>query len=129
MDGRHVTGSSYYNTIPSPRTRPAASNSHFEMPFRRCARAVLQNLAPEEVKGFYYQIDYTLREVPADRAYLHAQWRRYLPLQDDIASTAFWYQAEPHAPIPALPDLNGLEVIQAFVIAWKDGFSARYSSR
>ena len=27
----------------------------------------------------------------------HDEWR-YLPLQDDIASTAFWYQAEPHAP-------------------------------
>lgn len=41
-------------------------------------------------------------------------WRsggRYLPLQDDIASTAFWYQAEPHAPFPALPDKDGLEVI------------------
>ena len=25
--------------------------------------------------------------------------------------TAFWYQTEPHAPFPALPDLNGLEVI------------------
>jgi hypothetical protein len=36
---------------------------------------------------------------------------RYLPEQDDIASTAFWYQAEPHAPFPALPDANGLEVI------------------
>jgi hypothetical protein len=41
-------------------------------------------------------------------------WRshgRYLPLQDDIASTAFWYQTEPHAAFPALPDANGLEVI------------------
>jgi hypothetical protein len=28
---------------------------------------------------------------------------RYLPLQDDIASVAFWYQAEPHAPFPTLP--------------------------
>jgi len=37
--------------------------------------------------------------------------RRYLPLQDDIASTAFWYQAEPHAPFPGLPHLNALEVI------------------
>jgi hypothetical protein len=36
---------------------------------------------------------------------------RYLPLQDDISSTAFWYQSEPHAPFPALPDRNGLEVI------------------
>jgi hypothetical protein len=41
-------------------------------------------------------------------------WRtggRYLPLQDDIASTSFWYQAEPHAPFPALPGIDGLEVI------------------
>lgn len=36
---------------------------------------------------------------------------RYLPRQDDMASTAFWYQAEPHAAFPALPDLNDLEVI------------------
>ncbi len=40
-------------------------------------------------------------------------WRsggRYLPLQDDIASTAFWYQTEPHAPFPKLPDKDYLEV-------------------
>ena len=40
-------------------------------------------------------------------------WRkdgRYLLLQDDIASVAFWYQAEPHAPFPALPDKDYLEV-------------------
>ena len=41
-------------------------------------------------------------------------WRsggRYLPLQDDIASTVFWYQREPHAPFPALPDRDALEVV------------------
>jgi len=40
-------------------------------------------------------------------------WRsggRYLPLQDDIASTAFWYQAEPHAAFPTLPSKDALEV-------------------
>ena len=31
--------------------------------------------------------------------------RRYLPLQCDIASVAYWYQAEPHAPFPRLPGL------------------------
>ena len=36
---------------------------------------------------------------------------RFLPLQDDIASTVFWYQLEPHAPFPVLPGANGLEVI------------------
>jgi hypothetical protein len=41
-------------------------------------------------------------------------WRsggRYLPQQSDIASTAFWYQAEPHAPFPELPDNDEREVI------------------
>jgi hypothetical protein len=41
-------------------------------------------------------------------------WRsggRYLPLQDDIASVAFWYQTLPTAPFPALPDKDALEVI------------------
>ncbi|MBN1285841.1 MAG: DUF2961 domain-containing protein [Anaerolineae bacterium] len=224
-------------------------NSYWEMPFRKHARITIENLAPDEIRGFYYQIDYALTDVPQDRAYLHAQWRRnnplpykevhtlldgvkgqghyvgtyiawgvhnngwwgegeikfyldgdadfpticgtgtedyfggawnfeyppgqygvfstpylglpqvikpdglynsqqrfgiyrwhvmdpirfkqdlrvtiqalgwrvllngqarYLPLQDDIASTALWYQTEPHAPFPKLPGLNGLEVI------------------
>jgi len=41
-------------------------------------------------------------------------WRaggRYLPLQDDIASVAYWYQADPHAPFPPLPERDYLEVI------------------
>jgi D-arabinan exo alpha-(1,3)/(1,5)-arabinofuranosidase (non-reducing end) len=40
-------------------------------------------------------------------------WRhdgRYMPLQDDIASTVFWYQAEPHAQFPKLPSKDELEV-------------------
>jgi hypothetical protein len=36
--------------------------------------------------------------------------RSHLPLQDDLASTAFWYQTEPHTAFPAIPDLNYLEV-------------------
>jgi Protein of unknown function (DUF2961) len=224
-------------------------NSFWEMPFRERALITLENLSPDKVEGFYYQIDHTLTAVEADRAYFHAQWRRsnplpyqtvhtilegikgkgqyigtylawgvrsngwwgegeikfyldgdrdwpticgtgtedyfggawnfehpkgeygvfsspfqglpqvikpdglyqsqqrfgmyrwhvmdpirfhddlrvmiqalgwrstlegqrrYLPLQDDIASTAFWYQTEPHAAFPALPDPNDLEVI------------------
>ncbi|HUN09713.1 MAG TPA: DUF2961 domain-containing protein [Aggregatilineales bacterium] len=220
-------------------------NSYWEMPFRQGARITVENLWDEPAGGFFYQITYTLTEVPTDVGYFHAQWRRsnplpyktvhtllegvrgqgqyvgtylawgvnnngwwgegeikfyldgdqdfpticgtgtedyfggawnfehpqgqygqfsspysgmpqvikpdglyvsnqrfglyrwhitdpirfqddlrvtiqalgwrsggrYLPLQDDIASTAFWYQAEPHAPFPALPDRDALEVI------------------
>ncbi len=41
-------------------------------------------------------------------------WRsggRYLPLQDDIASTAFWYQRETSSPRPPTPDADALEVV------------------
>jgi hypothetical protein len=40
-------------------------------------------------------------------------WRsggRYLPLQDDMSSVAFWYQTEPHTVFPPLPDKDHLEV-------------------
>jgi hypothetical protein len=237
------------SSIPVAVNPAGGFNSFWEMPFRSHARITLQNLSPDQVDGFYYQIDYTLTDVPDDFATFHAQfhrnnplplgqvhtllddvrgqghyvgtyiawgvnnngwwgegemkfyidgdsefptycgtgtedyfggawdfempqgqycvftapfqglpqvikpdglyqsqqrfgmyrwhvmdplrfqqdlrvtiqalgWRsglqgksRYLQLQDDIASTAFWYQAEPHALFPTLPDLNGLEVI------------------
>ena len=41
-------------------------------------------------------------------------WRsggRYLPLQDDIASVAFFYQSLPSAKFPPLPDRDALEII------------------
>ena len=41
-------------------------------------------------------------------------WRsggRYLPLQDDISSVAYWYQAEPHNPFPEFPSRDCREVI------------------
>lgn len=45
------------------------------------------------------------------RTQMGKQQARFLPLQDDIASVAFWYQAEPHAQFPKLPDRDCLEVI------------------
>ena len=41
-------------------------------------------------------------------------WRsggRYLPLQDDICSVAYWYQTKPAEAFPPLPDRDHLEVI------------------
>jgi hypothetical protein len=41
-------------------------------------------------------------------------WRsggRYLPMQDDIASVAYWYQTLPAAPFPELPNRDYLEVL------------------
>ena len=41
-------------------------------------------------------------------------WRsggRYLPLQDDISSVAYWYSDNLEDEYPQLPDANGLEII------------------
>jgi len=54
-------------------------NCYWEMPFRKHARFTLTNLADEEMV-LYYQINYTLTEVPEDCAYFHAQFRRSNPL-------------------------------------------------
>jgi hypothetical protein len=236
------------NSLPISVNSTGGFNSYWEMPFRKHARITLENISPDEIKHFYYQVDYALTGISEDVAYLHVQFRRnnplpymdvhtliegvtgqghyvgtyiawgannsgwwgegevkfyidgdtdfpticgtgtedyfggawcfeldgryqtystpylgfhqlinsdgafrnqqrfglyrwhvrdpirfqqdlritiqalgwrsqleeqgrYLPLQDDIASTTFWYQSEPHAPFPQLPDINSLEVI------------------
>ncbi len=41
-------------------------------------------------------------------------WRkegRFLPLQDDIACVAYWYQTLPHVPFPPFPDRNAREIV------------------
>ncbi len=61
----------------------SAFNCYWEMPFQKHCRMTLQNIAPEDMV-LYYQINYTLTEVPEDAAYFHAQFRRTnpLPLKD-----------------------------------------------
>lgn len=54
-------------------------NSYWEMPFRRRCRMTLSNRSSEDAV-VYYQVNYTLTEVPADAAYFHAQFRRTNPL-------------------------------------------------
>jgi hypothetical protein len=56
-----------------------AFNCYWEMPFRKRARFTIQNLADEAIV-VYYQINYTLTDVPEDCAYFHAQFRRVNPL-------------------------------------------------
>ncbi len=57
----------------------SAFNSYWTMPFRKRARFTVTNLSEGNVELFY-QITYTLTEVPEDCAYFHAQFRRVNPL-------------------------------------------------
>jgi len=48
-----------------------AFNCYWEMPFRKRARITMTNLSDEQIV-VYYQINYTLTDVPEDCAYFHA---------------------------------------------------------
>jgi hypothetical protein len=68
------------NSLPIAVNPAGGFNCYWEMPFREGAFITLENLSPDPVGSFYYQIDYALTAVPDDYAYFHAQWRRSNPL-------------------------------------------------
>jgi hypothetical protein len=57
----------------------SAFNCYWPMPFRKKCKITMENIDDRDMV-LYYQVDYTLTEVPADAAYFHAQYRRVNPL-------------------------------------------------
>jgi hypothetical protein len=57
----------------------SAFNCYWPMPFRKKCRITMENIDNEDMV-LYYQVDYTLTNVPDDAAYFHAQFRRVNPL-------------------------------------------------
>ncbi|MCB8942752.1 MAG: DUF2961 domain-containing protein [Ardenticatenaceae bacterium] len=57
----------------------SAFNCYWEMPFQKQCRITMTNIG-DEAMTLYYQINYTLTDVPTDCAYFHAQFRRVNPL-------------------------------------------------
>src|SRR3954468_18279330 len=56
-------------------------NCYWPMPFRRKCRITMENINNEDMV-LYYQVDYTLTDVPNDAGYFHAQFRRVNPLPE-----------------------------------------------
>jgi hypothetical protein len=54
-------------------------NCYWPMPFRKKCRITMENIDNKDMV-LYYQVDYTLTDVPKDAAYFHAQFRRVNPL-------------------------------------------------
>lgn len=67
------------NSLPVCVNPGSAFNCYWTMPFRKKAKVTMENLDDRDMT-LYYQINYTLTDVPADAAYLHAQFRRVSPL-------------------------------------------------
>ena len=92
----------------TPRVRQprSAFNCYWEMPFRKRCRMTMTNLG-DEAMTLYYQIDYTLTEVPDDVAYFHAQFRRVNPLPyKEVSHHPGWGEG----PRPLCRNLHGLGV-------------------
>jgi hypothetical protein len=62
----------------------SAFNSYWVMPFRKKCRITMQNVNEADAMTLYYQIDYTLTDVPADAGYFHAQFRRSNPNETSL---------------------------------------------
>lgn len=58
----------------------SAFNCYWQMPFRKKAKVTIENL-DDRPMTIYYQINYTLTDVPEDAAYFHAQFHRENPLK------------------------------------------------
>ena len=54
----------------------SAFNSYWVMPFRKKCKITMENVNDQDQMTLYYQIDYTLTDVPDDAAYFHAQFKR-----------------------------------------------------
>jgi hypothetical protein len=63
------------NSLPVCVNPGSAFNCYWSMPFRKKAKITMENLDDKDMT-LYYQINYTLTDVPADAAYFHAQFRR-----------------------------------------------------
>lgn len=64
----------------------SAFNCYWNMPFHKKAKITLENIDDSDMV-LYYQVNYTLTDVPADAAYLHAQFRRVKKLPAKTAYT------------------------------------------
>ena len=67
------------SSLPVAVNPGSAFNCYWPMPFRKSCKITVQNIDTKQIR-LYYQINYTLTDVPDDEAYFHAQFRRTNPL-------------------------------------------------
>jgi hypothetical protein len=71
------------NSIPVSVNPSGGFNCYWPMPFRKGFRITIENQWHENIGGFFYQVNYSLDDVPEDAAYFHAQWRRSTTRRDN----------------------------------------------
>lgn len=73
----------------------SAFNCYWIMPFRKRCRITMENRDVERMT-LYYQVDYTLTDVPDDAAYFHAQFRRANPVEGSLFTMIDGIKGEGH---------------------------------
>lgn len=68
----------HLNSIAITVNPGSAFNCYWSMPFRKKCKITMENIAADKMT-LYYQVDYTLTDVPNDAGYFHAQFRRNNP--------------------------------------------------
>ena len=71
------------NSLPVMVSPTIGLNCYWTMPFKKHCRITLENQGGENY-GSFYQINYTLTDVPEDIAYFHASYRHALPVQNGL---------------------------------------------
>lgn len=74
----------------------SAFNCYWTMPFRKNCRITMENVHDTDSMTLYYQIDYTLTDVPDDAAYFHAQFRRQNPNTTSVYTIADGIKGKGH---------------------------------
>lgn len=73
----------HLNSLPVTVNPGSAFNCYWQMPFRKKCKITMENIDAEKM-NLYYQIDYTLTDIPDDAAYFHAQFRRSNPTKGSL---------------------------------------------
>lgn len=71
------------NSLPVAVNPGSAFNCYWTMPFRKKCKITMENINTESMT-LYYQVDYTLTDVPSDAAYFHSQFRRSNPTKNAL---------------------------------------------
>ncbi|NLO74557.1 MAG: DUF2961 domain-containing protein [candidate division WS1 bacterium] len=64
------------NSLPVAVNPSGGMNCYWPMPFRKSCEITIENQRGVDQGCFFYQVDYALRDVPAEAAYFHAQFRQ-----------------------------------------------------
>jgi len=64
------------NSMPVVVNPVGGFNCYWPMPFRKHCKITIENQWEEDLRLLFYQITYSLTEIPENAGYFHAQWRR-----------------------------------------------------